>query len=258
MGQLLMHKTSKWSESIFWNRGIRVRYPNMAQYNADVMLQIGKEAHKFILNRVKCGVISTQHMSDISSQLYPHVLGRRVESEKRLSTGTTKRFTILTSRLYQLVPQCVNLPKERGWSRQNRKDWKSLSCWARQEPKSLPSAIAFDFDTGFEESSQTDSCIKKTKEFSGFWVSNKWHWGREFSYRTFLNLGFNLSRLSILAQWRIRGFDDKKCLNCANWQQSAYINIFWDNLFWKKIITFLCQSIIFVVHFHVAYNAALD
>ena len=38
----------------------------MAQYNADVMLQIGKEAHKFILNRVKCGVISTQHMSDIS------------------------------------------------------------------------------------------------------------------------------------------------------------------------------------------------
>ena len=75
----------------------------MGQYNADVMLQIGKEAHKFILNRVKCGVISTQHMSDISSQLYPHVLGRRVESEKRLSTGTTKRFTILTSRLYRLV-----------------------------------------------------------------------------------------------------------------------------------------------------------
>ena len=88
----------------------------MAQYDADVIQQIMKEVYKFkqILNRVKCGVIRTQHMSDISSQLYPHVLGRRVESEKRLSTGTTKRFTILTSRLYQLVPQCVNLPKERG------------------------------------------------------------------------------------------------------------------------------------------------
>ena len=39
------------------NRGIQVR----AQYDADVMQQIGKEAYKFILNRVKCGVISTQH-----------------------------------------------------------------------------------------------------------------------------------------------------------------------------------------------------
>ena len=43
------------------NRGIQVR----AQYDADVMQQIGKEANKFILNRVKCGVISTQFLGKI-------------------------------------------------------------------------------------------------------------------------------------------------------------------------------------------------
>ena len=47
----------------------------MGLHDAEVIQQLGKEAYDYILDRVKCGVISAQHMSDISRQLHPHVLG---------------------------------------------------------------------------------------------------------------------------------------------------------------------------------------
>ena len=55
----------------------------MGLYDADVIKKLGKEAYNYILDRVRCGVISGQNMKDISGQLHPHILGnhlRRVES----------------------------------------------------------------------------------------------------------------------------------------------------------------------------------
>ena len=55
----------------------------MGQFDIEVIRKLGREPYDYILNRVRCGVISAQHMSDICSQLHPHVLGnhlRRVES----------------------------------------------------------------------------------------------------------------------------------------------------------------------------------
>ena len=60
-----------------------VRFSSMGLYDADVIKKLGKEAYNYILDRVRCGVISGQHMKDISGQLHPHILGnhlRRVES----------------------------------------------------------------------------------------------------------------------------------------------------------------------------------
>ena len=57
----------------------------MGLHDAEVIQRLGKEAYDYILDRVKCGVIGAQHMSDIANQLHPHVLGnhlRRVESGK--------------------------------------------------------------------------------------------------------------------------------------------------------------------------------
>ena len=58
----------------------------MGVHDAEVIQRLGKEAYDYILDRVKCGVITAQHMSDISSQLHPHVLGnhlRRVKPPER-------------------------------------------------------------------------------------------------------------------------------------------------------------------------------
>ena len=69
----------------------------MAQYDTEVIQKMGKEAYDYLLDRVKCGAISAQHMSDISIQLHPHVHGdhlRRVDSGKACDEAEFRRVLV--------------------------------------------------------------------------------------------------------------------------------------------------------------------
>ena len=57
----------------------------MGQFDIEVIRKLGREPYDYILNRVRCGVISAQHMKDISQQLHEHVAGRHLQ---RLETGS--------------------------------------------------------------------------------------------------------------------------------------------------------------------------
>ena len=67
----------------------------MGLYDAEVIEHLGREAYNYIVDRVRCGVISGQHMKDISSQLHPHIFGnhlRRVESGKACDEAEFRRI----------------------------------------------------------------------------------------------------------------------------------------------------------------------
>ena len=172
----------------------------MGLYDADVIQRMGKEAYDYILDRVKCGVISAQHMNDISSQLHPHVLGnhlRRVESGKACDEAEFRRIlsdwfnqemfdldqqTVLKRLVSILTGPSVSLPSEGKRLDQILERIKAkekalkiivLLGESGAGKSSLGNCLlALDSATGFKESNKTESCTKKTSELSGFWVTN--------------------------------------------------------------------------------------
>ena len=67
----------------------------MGLYDAEVIKHLGREAYDYIVDRVKCGVISGQQMKDIAYELHPHILGnhlRRLESGKGSDEAEFRRI----------------------------------------------------------------------------------------------------------------------------------------------------------------------
>ena len=172
----------------------------MGQYDADVIEQMGKEAYDYILDRVQCGVIGAQHMNDISRQLHPYILGnhlRRVgsgklcdEAEFRCILGDwfnqemfdLDQQTVLTRLVTILRGPSVSLPSEGKRLEQILEMIKAkenalkiivLLGESGAGKSSLGNCLlALDSATGFKESSETESCTKKTSLISGLWVTN--------------------------------------------------------------------------------------
>ena len=67
----------------------------MGLYDAEVIKHLGREAYDYIVERVKCGVISGQQMKDIAYELHPHIFGnhlRRLESGKGSDEAEFRRI----------------------------------------------------------------------------------------------------------------------------------------------------------------------
>ena len=172
----------------------------MGLYDADVIEKLGKEAYNYILDRVKCGIISAQNMNDISSQLHPHILGnhlRRVNSGKACDEAEFRQILgdwfnkelydldqkTALSRLISIINSpSVSLPAE-------GKRLKQISEGIEAEEKSVKVVVLLsesgvgkssigncllDLDPthGFQESGGADSCTKKAREISGSWITN--------------------------------------------------------------------------------------
>ena len=169
----------------------------MGVHDAEVIQRLGKEAYDYILDRVKCGVISAQHMSDISRQLHPHVLGNHRIRGKACDEAEFRRIladwfnqemfdldqqTILSRLVSIFRGPSVNLRSEGKRLEQMLEKIKAkegvlkvivLLGETGAGKSSLGNCLlALDSASGFEESSETDSCTKKTSEISGVWVTN--------------------------------------------------------------------------------------
>ena len=172
----------------------------MGIYDRDVKQRLGKDAFNYILDCVKRGTISAQHMKDISSQLHSHVLGnhlRRVESGKACDEAEFRSILSdwFKEELYDLEQKAaltrltsifrsslVNLPVE------GKKLEKFLEVIIEEEKavkvvvllgesgvgkSSIANGLlGLSPSEGFIVSGHVDSCTKVTSEKTGFWVSN--------------------------------------------------------------------------------------
>ena len=172
----------------------------MSLYDAEVAHQLGKDSYKFILDRVKSGFISQQQMHDISNQLHPHVLGNHLRRKESGKVCDEAEFRHILSDWYQY--QMCDLGPEAAHTRlvsilrsplvNLRSEGKTLEqIWQQNKLKervlkilvllgesgagksSLGNCLlALNPEDGFKESTDTDSCTKRTSDIEGDWVTN--------------------------------------------------------------------------------------
>ena len=169
-------------------------------YDAQVFQKLGKEAVDCILDIVQCGVISSQHMKDISSQLHPHVLGnhlRRTESGTACDESELRHILgdWFNQELYDLDQQTalaklisilrgpsVSLPSVGKRLQQFLEEIKAKEKAVKivvllGESGTGKSSIGncllgLDSAQRFKVSDEVQSCTKKTEEISGVWITN--------------------------------------------------------------------------------------
>ena len=171
----------------------------MGRYDAEVIQRLGKEAYDYVLDRVKCGVISAQHMNNISHGLHPYVHGnhqRRIESGKVCDVAEFCRILddwykeemfdldekTALGRLVAIVRSAsVNLPAEGKRLEQFLEATKAKETSVQRvvllgESGTGKSSIGncllgLNSSEGFRVSRETDSCTKEAKEILGTWVT---------------------------------------------------------------------------------------
>lgn len=182
----------------------------MGVYDKEVSEVLGSDAFDYLIEEVKRGIISAQHMKDIAHQLHNHVYGKHLQ---RLESGThsaevefrdilsdwynkemcnlekqtalQKLVTICTSSSVSLnavgkgiekLIKCEDKIKLNNVDLMDKEKVKILVLLGESGTgKSSIGNCLLDLNSGsgFRVSSEPEACTKKPEEIVGFWITNQ-------------------------------------------------------------------------------------